>query len=151
MTKSELNAFKKAWAAASQSKKLLASHHVMYNILRDVPTQQGFTPITNHNRLTNGADINHGIADAARRLSIMVKWAQKEDQNHYTMDYVKAYLEPFNGAITVEQLAELHVPPQAEMPSGFGIYKAVAQKIVADNLTHITFDDISTLVLEIAA
>lgn len=149
MTKSELNAFKKQWATAAQSKTLLASHHVMYNLLRGYDQQRGFTPITNHNRLQNGAAINYGIAEATRRLANIVRMANRYEG--YNVSWVDRFLAPFGGALTVEHLATLQVPAIADVESNFGIGKKIAASIVENNLTCLTFDDITAMSVDLAA
>ena len=60
-TKEQFLTFRKAWAAASQAGTLQREHHLLYNIIRSKPITNGFTPITNTNKLQNGAYINHGL------------------------------------------------------------------------------------------
>ena len=149
MTKSELNAFKKQWAIASQSKNLLASHHVMYNILRGYSPERGFSPITNHNKLTNGAAINLGVDQAVRALKSLVYWARRDDE--WAVKHVGEYIAHFNGAITPAQLAALELPDIIMIESNFGIGKKIAAKIVQDNLKDLTFDDITAMSVDLAA
>ena len=149
MTKSELNAFKKQWAIASHSKTLLASHHVMYNTLRGLPPERGFSPTTNHNKLTNGAAINYGLAEARRRLANIVMMANRYEKHN--VDWVDRFIAPFEGTITVEQLAALVVPFVEPIESNYGVGKKVAAKIVQDNLKDLTFDDIAAMSVDLAA
>lgn len=149
MTKSELITFKAYWATAAQSKTLTAAHHVLYNLLRGYEPHHGFTPITRHTKLANGAIINGGVVEATRRLKFIVSLASKEGGNE--TEQVKQFIAPFKGSLTAEHLAAIPVPTISAIESGFGIGSKIASKIISDNLTHLTFDDIAALSVELAA
>lgn len=136
-------AFRKAWAAAvndPRAKKTLiyhkewdstelqqgwitSSHVVLYNLLRDKPFYNGFTPLLKKSRLQNGAYINQHLHEKAlymlhyyQQHAIKAlnteppkdKYATKGRQ--FGKERCQAFLEPFNGTVSMEMLAALFVP-----------------------------------------
>ena len=85
--------FRKAWAEASNAPErmstlerndwgtyrkagnLTAAHNFLYSLLRGKDALKGFTPVTNTNKLSNGAYINHGLYWAMSWLQFHIKKA----------------------------------------------------------------------------
>lgn len=147
-TKEQYLAFRAAWKKAAQEKKLTGAHHVLLNILRSHPIERGFTPITKTTKLLNGFRINHGLYFAAGELRSIASNANGSD---YQKGRAERFLAPFEGTLTIEQLAAIEVPKVAELTSDFGKGKKIAKKIIEGNLKQITFEDIDALLLEEAA
>lgn len=62
--------FRAAWAKAANDGHLTAAHHVLFNLVTGKPFYNGFTPVTNSNKLSNGAYLNLSLYDAARTLRL---------------------------------------------------------------------------------
>lgn len=56
---------------------LRAEHHILYNILRNKPVDNGFTLISNVNKLTNGFYLNQGLFWSFQTLKFIVGKAQR--------------------------------------------------------------------------
>lgn len=112
---------------------LTASHMVLYNLLRDKPITDGFTPIHDVRRLAAGHHINLGFYQAAIGLWFVVENARRSlippaddakdyvKRNHqHRKENVEKFLEPFGGTVTLEMLAKVDIPRIEPLYTGFG-------------------------------
>jgi len=142
-TKDQYLAFRSAWKKAAQEKKLTGAHHVLLNILRGHPVERGFTPITKTTKLQNGFRINHGLYFAAGELSSIVSGAASD--SGYQKTRAEMFIAPFNGTLTLEQLASIEVPSIPSLQSDFGKGRKIAQKIIESDKKNISFADIDAM------
>lgn len=169
--------FRKAWAKATNDPRsksellennwgkyrkdgwLTAAHHMLFNILCDRPVDVGFTPITNRNKLTNGAYLNHGLYFAAYWLGLWVGTASGTD-NRWTTIALERFLEPLvthlpgdpakNFEEFTKLLATIEVPKIEVIESSYGRGQRVAKKIIEENIKSITYQDLWNLYEEAA-
>lgn len=152
--------FKKAWAKASQAGKTTAAHHILYNLLRGYDISRGFTPITNRNKLENGAYINHGLYFASHNLRHKIDDARRvvkndffnADQRKYTTKTVNSFLGAFGGTVTPQMLVNILKETSIEvkaLESDFGPGKKIAEKILSAEVKPISYDQIWELYEEV--
>lgn len=149
-TKEQFIAFRNAWAKAAQAKSLNAAHHVLFNILLGRPHDRGFTPITNKNKLANGAYLNHGLFFAVSELKRNVGYAKETKRSEWTQRWLYTFLEPLKDVITPELLASVEVPKVDAMESNWARGLKVAQKIISGEAKPITYADLEALYEEVA-
>jgi hypothetical protein len=147
-TKEQYLAFRSAWKKAAQEKKLTGAHHVLLNILRGHPVERGFTPITKTTKLQNGFRINHGLYFAAGELSSLASGASSDSK--WQKERAERFIAPFEGTLTLEQLATIEVPSIPSLQSDFGKGRKIAQKIMESDKKNISFADIDELMKEAA-
>lgn len=176
-TKEDYLTFRKAWAKATNDprcKKVLkegkygkyrtdswltAAHHILFNILCNKPIDNGFTPVTNRNKLTNGTYLNHGLYFAAYHLGLRVGSASGTD-NRWTAVALERFLEPIvtylpgdpvkNLEKFTKLLATIEVPEIKVIESNYGRGRKVAKKILEENIKPITYQDLWDLYEEAA-
>jgi hypothetical protein len=152
--KDQYIAFRNAWKQASHSARekgwIQAAHHVLLNVLRGRSVDNGFTPITNKNKLANGAYINHGLYFAVSDLKRMIQSAQSDKLSDWQKSRLEDFLAPFNGTVTVEMLAKVTLPNIQPLESNFGQGRKVAQKIMSGEAKPITYQDIQDLYEDVA-
>lgn len=71
-----LESFKEAiiaFRAKARKEGLTSSEHILYNALRDLPLNRGFTPIKNKVKLANGQHENYGFLSAKAYLKYDLK------------------------------------------------------------------------------
>jgi hypothetical protein len=96
------------WSSLVRSERkhaLTAAHHLLYLALRGKDWRKAFTPITNLNKLNNGAFFSWGLFNALRSL-------------HYGRQ--EELLAPFEGLVTPEMLQLV----RNLVPSNAGKYRA---------------------------
>lgn len=147
--------FKAAWAKAVNDPdvQITATHHLVYNLIRGYDATRGFTPITNVNKLSNGAYINHGLYFARSALSMHIGCAKK-GRSEWSKRWVEEFLAPFGDTFTFEMLAKLDTSPRIEpLESNFSWGRKVAAKLIElkkDQLhLKLTFEDISKILEEV--
>lgn len=146
---------------------ITATHHVLYNILRNRPIETGFTPVSKTSRLQNGAYINHGLYFAvdtlinhityAKQHKTLVKQAEeakKKYPNSYAVSEGKIkrlekFLEPFDGTVSIELLASIEVPKVDPLESNYAGGIKLAEAIMAANRKPITYQDMWDLYEEV--
>lgn len=167
-TKEEYLTFRKAWAKACNDprcKKVLkennwgkyrtnswltAAHHVLFNILSRRPFESGFTPITNSNKLRNGAYLNFGLYFAVYKLKRVVEYAKSENQSDWQQRILNEFLEPLKDVVSVELLATIEVPEVKVMESTWAKGERVAKLIIDGEAKPITYQDLWKLYEEAA-
>lgn len=70
ITKEQFIRFRDAFRARAHNKILTSTDMMLYNIVRGLPASRGFTPITNRNKLANGATADEGL----QKARIALKW-----------------------------------------------------------------------------
>jgi len=175
-TKKQYFYFRKTWADAVNSPRakttktnygwLRAEHMILYNILRQRAFDKGFSPITNTNKLENGAYINYGLYNAWNTLSSHIGRAKKIVEadkkggflklkrsttvSEWDTKYVKDFLEPFAGTVTVKMLAKVELPEVVMLESNYGKGRKVAKLIIASDIRPTTFAQIDEMMKEVA-
>lgn len=100
---------------------ITSTHALLYNLLRDKPFYNGFTPVSNRNKLTNSTYVNWSLYLAAYNLDWRKRQAieslkkdpiinQDSSKQYWGTTTTMTFLEPFNGTITREMLSELVIP-----------------------------------------
>lgn len=107
LSKEQYLEFKKAWAKLAKEKKITTEHVVLYNLLRGKLSNNGFTPITNPNKIANGARVDAAYQEALyvvrRNVSCLTtgigaSWVKKE---------AGEFVGTLSGTITLGTLALL--------------------------------------------
>lgn len=158
VSKDHYLAFRIAWAKAVNSEKakstlkpgygntryrvqgwITSAHMAMYNLLRDKPIYEGFTHITNKNRLVlGGTSPILGFDQAVDKLEYYIGMARsiKQDSKQrvspYYVERVKAFIEPFDGLITLDMLISLgeYIPKYSGLDSWSSEGNKIVQKII---------------------
>jgi hypothetical protein len=135
---------------------LSSAHQLLFNILRGKDVASGFTPVTNHNRLTNGAYFNHGLFQAyqqlkffryRRRVSMDERYNEgTRAQNH---ERVVEFLTPFAGTITPEIFDILDIPEISALESNHGIGWRVAKLVVSGEFKPTTIAEVEQKIEEL--
>jgi len=162
-TKEQYLSFRNAWkVAASQRAQaafgktvtLTAAHHILFNILRDKAFDRGFTPITNANKLSNGAIINHGLYLGMCGLQLIKTIAKEitsgKGTTAWSAEHITEFLSPFRNTVTVEKLAMLDLPEVKPLESSFGKSRKIARSIVNGDFKPTTFKEIYDVLDEVA-
>lgn len=168
-TKEQYFTFRKSWSSAVNNDKakppvawLHASHHILFNLLCNKPFDNGFTPITNINKLKNGTYLNHGLYYAMVDLKYMQSIAKKIGAGNkffgkkpadYEVERLREFFAPLSDTITddmvadiVNMLATLELPTVAPLYSNYGKSKQVADKIINGEFKPNNFAQIYTAV-----
>ncbi len=105
-SKEQYSNFVSAWKMAVNNSetrnKLTAAHFALYSHLRGKDWFAGFTPITNRNKIANGATPNYALCNALRALKGYGRMAERSDD--YSKKRMAELLDVFGGALTVEML-----------------------------------------------
>lgn len=115
-----------------------AEHHILYNLLRGKKPHTGFTLTTNDNKIRSGCILNGGYVDGMWRLRFHVNSAHKIFEHgpsqlwhdEQAVRRVERFLEPFNGTISTEDLAQIELPKFVELHSNHYPGKTIATTIV---------------------
>lgn len=116
---------------------LQAEHHILYNLIRGKKAHAGFTIIGDPVKIMSGHILNQGYARAMFALIRHIRTAQEvvDRQNKDKQvglrstsreDKLNRFLEPFNGTITIIDLAQIETPDYTCIESMFGPGKTVA-------------------------
>lgn len=95
LDREQFSQFRTAFKALAHKRALLPSDLLLYNFLRDLPKERGFSPITNRRKLENGSEPLISLKQALSHLKHMSKYRKEE---------VRAR---FGGVISDELLAVL--------------------------------------------
>ncbi len=122
---------------------ITATHHLIYNLLRGYDASRGFTPVTNKNKLTNDAYINHGLYEAYW----YARYYASRDE----------FLKPFDGTVTKEMMSRLveAMPEIKPIYSNMGnVGPKVAKKLLKikqdqGKAYHPTYEDLWNLYEEV--
>lgn len=68
--------FRAAYRALANDRQLTARDIMLYNMIRGLPLNRGFTNITNANRLANGANPEYGFKSAKSTLIGSLRYAK---------------------------------------------------------------------------
>ena len=141
-TKEQYLQFRKAFARAAQAGTLRAEHFIFFNIVRGLPYHRGFTPITNTNKLSNGADICGGLDRGVKNLRYAVhssRDARGRAHKSFLAPFEQAKDDLITAAIT-QILQELDNTPENVLDkhetyySYFGIGRKIAEKMISGDL-----------------
>ena len=165
MTKSNFNtkeqylSFRAAWNTASNKENrstcwLQAEHHILFNILCRKSIDNGFTPVTNSNKLKNGTYINQGFYFGMNRLRNMQAIA-KDILNGKTVYQGRAtafaeFLAPFGNTVTVDMVASLDLPEVEPLFHTYGKSRQVANQIISGEFKPINFQQVYAALDEVA-
>lgn len=134
---------------------LQAEHHILYNILREKSIYNGFTPITNVNKLTHGHYINHGLYFGYSQLQLILNGAVKAhtdnaNLNKWAKERIDQFIGVFEGTLTVEMLYEVSkvLPEIQPLYSDYGKGKQIAEQIIKGD--RFTFDQLVSNMLKAA-
>lgn len=123
-----------------------AEHHILYNILRGKPYDLGFTPITNYNKLANGAYINQGLFTAMIYLKLHLKLAADINANNYVAprlgEEFGEFMEVFRNTVTLDMLTTIILPEEKPMHSNYGKTGCVAKQIMDGQFKPTRFSQI---------
>lgn len=132
-TKEEYLAFRKAWAAAVNSTaQITATHHVLYNLLRGLPHDHGFTPITNANKLANGMLMNGELYYACSCL----KRFQRDGK------FPEYFTRPFGDVLTNDMLILLDIPDEKALYPNYGIGQYITESIIEGEFKPTNFTQV---------
>jgi len=120
-------AFRKAWATSVNSKenkrtgdkRVDAAHHMLYNILRDKPFYNGFSVISNSNKLMNGMYFLQSLVQTHIKLSHIKYLTTLDYLNNINEKYVNNFLEIFEGLIDKDFLKHVQIPELIFLPTQF--------------------------------
>jgi hypothetical protein len=70
--------FRTAFKALAHKRALLPSDMLLYNFLRQLPKERGFSPITNRRKLENGSDPLLSLKQAIGHLKYLSKYRKDE-------------------------------------------------------------------------
>lgn len=86
-------------------------HAILYNLLRELSIDNGFTQVTNKKRLDNSGLRNHGLYFGTYRLQFICQNAEQLINRPFDSDWAKSsvngFLEPFGETVTKEMLKKL--------------------------------------------
>jgi hypothetical protein len=151
-----------------------ASHHVLYNLLRDKPFHRGFTIISNRTILTNGmspagklyeatCDLNRirvFIEDEAKHpvyLNIK-KWlvlvTKTENKPYWGTSHIDEFLAPFDGTVTRDMILNMDLPERETLRkalyTSFGKMRYVVAKMLTGEVKLNNYDDLVIALKEVA-
>jgi hypothetical protein len=78
LDRAQFSQFRTAFKALAHKRALLPSDMLLYNFLRDLPRERGFSPITNRRKLDNGSDPMISLKQALSHLKYMTKYRKEE-------------------------------------------------------------------------
>lgn len=131
--------FHEAFASMQYHHELKAQHFVMWNIIRGLPPQRGFTPIQRQIRIDNGHAPYSAFCEAIRQLTFIRKYAREliaysqkgvfekivsklssfeRDNQIRQKGWINEFLKPFNEALTAEDITRIAVPVIGWDPTG---------------------------------
>ena len=155
--------FRKAFATAANAGTLQAEHFIFLNIIRGIPYTRGFTPVTRTTKLSNGANIWHGLDVGMRRLRRVahsandIKQIPKNATSQGGSDF-RQFITPFLGegdeflnVILMNILCELEetLSEHKEYYTSFGIGRKIAKKMVEEDLKPKNYQEFMQIVEEI--
>lgn len=73
LTKEQFIAFRDAFKSLAHSKQLTSRDIILYNVIRGLPVDRGFTPITNQNKLRNGSIPNATLEQSKWSVMILLR------------------------------------------------------------------------------
>ena len=124
--------FKAAWAKAASNKNLTRAHMMLYNIIRGKDSLYGFNPYQRHSKLKGGV-LNVGAYLAYDDLTRIQTWATSKSK--WSTKHVEAFLAPFAGTFTIEDLINIKIPKVETFYSEFGIGRTLVDSIVSGEIT----------------
>lgn len=143
-----------------------ASHHVLFNMLRDKPFHRGFSLISNRTRLVNGmspagklyealCDLNRVKCsieeEAAHPENIKTrKWLvfkqETENRPYWDTPYIDEFLAPFDGTVTREMILNLDIPERETIRkalyTSYSKMRYVVAKMLTGELKLNNYDDL---------
>lgn len=137
--------FLKAWKVATNMPKkeirLRAEHFMLYNIIRGKEFDNGFTIITNRNKLENGMKINEGLFDSYFFLERVIKSAKADDKNALSRSHHQAvvdqFLAPLGDGLTVDDLKKINVPVVKPLHADYAEGAAAKEEILKGNIKNL--------------
>lgn len=72
LTREQFTTFRTTFRRLAANKQLEPIDLMFYNIIRGLPSSRGFSPITNTNKLANGAAPNYSFESTRRRLTFLL-------------------------------------------------------------------------------
>lgn len=117
-----------------------ATHTLLFNLLCDKPIDNGFTEITNSNKLLNGMLVNQSLFTAAQQLQLIINYAKQYDElSPYRKDRVDAFLQPLNqhlANLTAKMLSKVKVPKVSPVRSSLLTEKIEFEEQVSRQITE---------------
>jgi hypothetical protein len=101
-TKEEYLNFKTAWSKLAKEKKITTTMILFYNVVRGKKFKRGFTPVTNQNKLSNGAKPDQAFNEAlwtVRRLA--------QGLNKWVLADREQFISQFGGTVSPELMNTL--------------------------------------------
>jgi len=133
---------------------ITGAHVILYNLLREKQSHDGFTPITNKHRLLNGAYLTHGLYFATYELNDYCGMAKAILSNNspfyypHANDSVEKFLEPFEGTVTPEMLSMITTEKVNQICISFGGRKLI-ETIIYGGFVPKTFDNVFDKIVEL--
>jgi hypothetical protein len=163
-TKEQYLSFRDAWKTAAKSIKatkatqvrgwIQAEHHILFNVLCRKKIDNGFTPVTNSNKLNNGTHINQGFYFGMSRLRNMQKTALDIINGKSVYEgrarAFAEFIEPFGNTVTVDMIAALDLPEIEPLCSTYGKSRKVAIKIISGDFKPVNFEQVYAALAEVA-
>jgi hypothetical protein len=78
LDREQFSQFRIAFKALAHKRALLPSDLLLYNFLRDLPKERGFSPITNPTKLANGSEPFISLKQAFGHLKYLSKYRKEE-------------------------------------------------------------------------
>jgi hypothetical protein len=156
---------------------LTSAHHVLYNILRNRPFHKGFTMINKPSKIMGGHMPHLGLYQAVGELKNIIKLINQEaeyidpvkneariqrmmatfkrkrekvDKEFWGTSRIDEFLAPFDGTVSREMLLAIDLPKVEALYNDYGKGRKVSQKICSGEAQPRTYDDLLTLIEEVA-
>lgn len=92
LSREQFIAFRDAFRALANSRQLTATDELVYNLIRGLPADRGFSPVTNPTKLANGARADFGFYWTSYYLKSMLRYSAPKMMERYklTADQITA-------------------------------------------------------------
>lgn len=137
-TKEQYLAFRQEWRKFATNNGLSASQYMLYNIIRGLDPQHGFTPFQRLSKIEGMGIINRGAYMAMDDLKMYLYMSNMYEQlGENSKAMVDAFFKPFNGTFTREDFTSMDnrdmLSGVPEINIGFGKGRKVFASILAGN------------------
>lgn len=87
LDREQFTKFRTAFKALAAKRALMPADIMLYNLLRDLPKDRGFSAITNPRKLENGTDQWLGLKQAASHLKYMTKYRKADFNARFGLEF----------------------------------------------------------------
>jgi len=93
------------WSESSRCGKVNATHHFLYNLIRQCEPTRGFQGISNPSKLMNSRSY-HAFENAVKMFKIYATIATLPGNSNKSI--IENFLKPFGGVVTAQHLIKLY-------------------------------------------